>query len=61
MNSDDTLLEKEKGGAQYATRNQCEKGRIKKRMKTFALTEDAKTSAYYLCITNTVTAVVKAL
>lgn len=30
-------------------------------MKTFALTEDAKTSAYYLCITNTVTAVVKAL
>lgn len=36
------------------------KVRLKKK-KAFALTDDAKTSAYYLRITNTVTAIVEAL
>lgn len=35
--------------------------KMKKRVKAFALTDDAKTSAYYLRITNMVTAIVKAL
>lgn len=35
--------------------------KVKKRLKAFALTDDAKTSTYYLGITNMVTAIVKAL